>query len=254
MPKIKAPTFITTTTPGVGDDAVDGFSTGWLWFNTVTRRLWLCVSANVGAADWIELNPAAGTGTVNSVVATPSILIDNTDAANPVASGGNMFSIVDWGTLNTTTPAGSTTGSFTVGCEFQFTKLISCLGARFYWPSATNRTVRLELWQGGAVIKTVDVTTSGIGNYSGTFASKFSPVAGDLYKTYKMTMWDTIGGASGIFSNITDAEAGTRKPICLNVPLAPGYILRAASMNIAGHATTLDGTQRYLVEPTFGNA
>lgn len=44
--------FIATTDPTVTDDANDGYDQGSEWLNTVIKELWICISAEVGAAVW----------------------------------------------------------------------------------------------------------------------------------------------------------------------------------------------------------
>lgn len=285
MSKVKRPIRITTTAPTTGDDVADGYSVGWQWFNLTTETLYFCKSAAAGAAEWVDITGTGGGGSVNSVNGkTGTVVLDNTDIPVMVGSGGShakglapdpgatagtkkflcedatwkysnetMFQLLEWGTLNVSTPAGSSTGNFTLGCAFNLTKIVAVTGARFYWPSATNRTVRLELWDGGSAVKSVDVTTSGIGIYTGTFSSPYIPSSGDLYKELKISMWDTINGASMIYSAITDSEAGTRKSVVTNCPLWPGFIVRSYSLFIANHAdpTSTSATERYLVEPVI---
>lgn len=41
-----------TTDPAAGDDGLDGYIAGSMWFNTSAGRLWACVSASTGAAVW----------------------------------------------------------------------------------------------------------------------------------------------------------------------------------------------------------
>jgi len=287
MSKVKRPIKLATTDPGVGDDVADGYSVGWQWFNITDEKFFICKSAAAGAADWVEIaGGGGGGGAVDSVnTRDGDVVLVGTDIPTFVASGGShapgavpdppstagtakflcenatwdfpaggVFQLLEWGTLNVGTPPGASTGHFTLGCAFNLTKIISVVGARFYWPSATNRTVRLELWDGGSAVKSVDVTTSGIGIYSGTFSTPYTPSSGDLYKELKVSMWDTINGASMIYADMTDADAGTRKGVIVNVPMAPGYIIRSYSMFIANHAdpTSASGTARYLVEPVFG--
>lgn len=46
--------YTATVNPTVNDDSADGYSQGSTWFNTVSGDLFICVSATVGAAIWID--------------------------------------------------------------------------------------------------------------------------------------------------------------------------------------------------------
>lgn len=48
------------SSPGVGDDAADGYRAGSLWLNTVTDALFVCTDATAGAAVWVEFGAGAG--------------------------------------------------------------------------------------------------------------------------------------------------------------------------------------------------
>jgi len=56
-----------STDPGVGDDSVDGYSTGSWWWNTTGHRLWQAESVGVGAAVWRQVWPALATDATTTV-------------------------------------------------------------------------------------------------------------------------------------------------------------------------------------------
>ena len=58
--------------------------------------------------------------------------------------------------------------------KFATTRALTVTGVRFYWGGTGSDTVRALIYQGhtsGALLTTVDVSTSGAGEYTGTFAT-----------------------------------------------------------------------------------
>lgn len=45
-----------TSDPTVNDDSGDGYAAGSLWINTSGARVFVCVDATAGAADWDQIN------------------------------------------------------------------------------------------------------------------------------------------------------------------------------------------------------
>ena len=63
-------------------------------------------------------------------------------------------------------------GDCTIGFRFLVTRASKITGMKFYWPDATSKTVKCALWDsGGTVLKTVNVTTTGVGEYTASFDS-----------------------------------------------------------------------------------
>jgi hypothetical protein len=54
--------FSATTDPTASDDCTQDFSVGSRWFNTLTMRLWACLSAATGAAIWVLDGVVPGVG------------------------------------------------------------------------------------------------------------------------------------------------------------------------------------------------
>lgn len=54
----RSPVLLRTTPPTVTDDASTGVYAGLQWLDTVTRRLYACSSAAVGAAVWTAVGAA----------------------------------------------------------------------------------------------------------------------------------------------------------------------------------------------------
>lgn len=85
----------------------------------------------------------------------------------------------------------ATGGSFTVGSEFCAVRSAqTCTGMRFYWGSATPRTIKCVLWKKGSGLqKTVDVAVSGAGVYS----AAFDPVSITRNETWIVSIWEKSG-------------------------------------------------------------
>ena len=52
-----------TSAPGVTNDVDEGYSAGSLWVDVTNNKIYGCADASDGAADWNQLDAAAGGGT-----------------------------------------------------------------------------------------------------------------------------------------------------------------------------------------------
>jgi hypothetical protein len=164
---------------------------------------------------------------------------------------GMFFSYVDFITANGVfdTPA----GSFTTGIGFQVTQSSVITGVRFYWAGATARTIKCSLWNpAGANVQNVDVATTGVGLYNGTFASPQtivpapSPGQGPS-GNWKISMWEKSGS---VYSRFNGAVA--QLP-ALPWLLGPSLFLTQTGFFIAGDANpTSTSAEKYACEPIFG--
>jgi hypothetical protein len=152
--------------------------------------------------------------------------------------------------MNTGTTAVEAAGSYSSGISFAPTRAITVTGVRFYKAGGTNRTYRCTLWNNaGAALATVDVSTTGAGVYTGTFAApqNISQEAGGAY-TYKVTIWETSGS---FYTKIT-----TNSP-CLLPPAGTAFLasrsilVKHLGAYAAGNAApnTEAAAERYPVEP-----
>jgi hypothetical protein len=71
-----------TTNPGVGDDTVDGYEVGSLWFNITLSKVFQCLSAATGAAVWVELTGGASSGVSVTNFTTYQNLLDDVTVTN----------------------------------------------------------------------------------------------------------------------------------------------------------------------------
>lgn len=53
--RVCANAFDKAAAPGTGDDIADGWSAGSIWYDSTNTKLYICVSAAVGAAVWKEI-------------------------------------------------------------------------------------------------------------------------------------------------------------------------------------------------------
>ena len=63
-----------TTNPTTGDDSVDGYEVGSLWFNITSSKVFQCLDATTGAAVWVELT-GSGTGSLPTIGNDGDILV-----------------------------------------------------------------------------------------------------------------------------------------------------------------------------------
>jgi len=70
-PKVR----VTTTSPGISDDASQGFQYFSLWYNSTTGELFTCVNPATGAAEWIE---GGGGGGAHVASVDPTVNDDDT--------------------------------------------------------------------------------------------------------------------------------------------------------------------------------
>ncbi|KKK63009.1 hypothetical protein LCGC14_2998600, partial [marine sediment metagenome] len=58
-----------TVDPTANEDSGDGYAVGSIWINTTTPKIFQCVTAAVGAADWnqIDITSGGSGGTVTTV-------------------------------------------------------------------------------------------------------------------------------------------------------------------------------------------
>ena len=85
--------------PTVNDDVTQGFAVGSRWTNVVSRRMFICVNADAGAAHWIVATvPSARFEYLNVGYSTNSPVYMDTGASFPydgsVLEGFNSFKIV----------------------------------------------------------------------------------------------------------------------------------------------------------------
>jgi hypothetical protein len=79
-------------------------------------------------------------------------------------------------------------GNYTTGIRFRVLTSRSIVGAKFYWASATATTVKVAVWQSGVLIASENVSVSGVGDYTATFAA---PAALATGTTYTLSIYDT---------------------------------------------------------------
>jgi hypothetical protein len=79
--------------PVVGDDSVDGYAAGSMWYNQATNTLYVCESASVGAAVWTAVSGSGGGGldTFHSEGFTVTVAADFSTGNNATFLGGGSF-------------------------------------------------------------------------------------------------------------------------------------------------------------------
>lgn len=109
-------------------------------------------------------------------------------------------------------------GNYTVGTEFCAVRSgQTCVGVRFYWGSATPRTIKCVLWKkGSGAQKSVDVAVSGAGVYTATLDA----VAITQNETWIVSIWEKSGTQfmpqTGTLTRIPSRPLRMRNCVILN--------------------------------------
>lgn len=158
------------------------------------------------------------------------------------------FSVLDYFLLNGTVPV-STAGNFTTGTQFRPVRQIRILGVRVYWNSAGNQTLTVKLWNqtDAAAVASQTIVTSGVGFYSGIFASPYDVPANRVNEQFFATMRDNAGATYMVAQN-TSPKAGGDPPITYS---PPGFYFLSMAAWVAGDAkpNALAAANRYTAEP-----
>lgn len=224
--KVIVPTLINTVDPVVTDDSSQGIHVGWRWLNSVSQSEFLCVSDAVGAAVW---NPVG-----SSALSEPA------------------FSPLDWYVVNAASAPTSLAGNWSLGCAVTPLRAVRITGIRFYWASASGQTVVCKLWDDTAsAVKTVSVSTSGIGIYSGYFSTPYDTPSNKINYRHYVTIRENTGTVY-TRTNAASSAAGVDNPITLSAP-GVRFEESAICFYVAGDArpTTISTGNLYPVEAIF---
>jgi len=204
---------------------------------------------------FLETGDTSNDGRVSQKQAGAWVEVGSIVPPPPVVSVAdlNLYSPVDVFIINTTLNNG--TGE-TVGSQFFIrpgATAVLITGIRFYWNSALGETVKVSLYDpaGGAPLRTVNVVTSGIGKYTGTFATPYS-VSGSAYQKLFTAAFFQV--SAGKYSH----AAGNASPLSTYTPARPffgGRRLGWVGFNRFGSGDsnpTLDGSTEWVpVEPVL---
>ena len=171
----------------------------------------------------------------------------STGSASVTLSPVGLAANQPWGVV--TSFAG--TASQTSGTTFYLTQAGTCLGGQFYWAPNTTRTVRVSLWDFHTRTRLafIDVSVSGTGTYSGTFASS---VALNAYQTYTVSFFEMSGTDYSYFNSNTSSSP-VMGPLAPR-PGGPGFEWGTWA-NWSGSdvfPASVAGTERYPVGPVLG--
>ena len=179
---------------------------------------------------------ATGTGTGGS-------------GGSSVAANFLAFSPVRYLTSGVTAPV-STAGNLTVGTEFYPTDECFISGIKFWWGTAA--TVRTTLWSGSVAVATANVTTTGPGTYTSTFASNFSFTGSQgVNKSYYVSVYDLAGAAY-------TRQPDSAKPFPVSLPQQGGPLLYFTSLTQWASGNTspvneIGSTERFAIEPILNS-
>jgi parallel beta-helix repeat protein len=224
-----------TTNPDSGNDSSEGYTQGSIWLNTTNNIDWICTSASIGAAVWVDL--AAGTvGGANAfgiiaVSGQSNVVADeSSDTLTLAGSGVTITSNASTDTVTLAPTFGTTAGTVCQGNDSRLTDSRT--------PSAHHTTH--EIGGSDQIIGVVGPTTfvvnaprdgtgSAVAGFNSAIAAAIAEGGGRVvipYGIYNIDNEITIGNGSDPISNIIIEGHGY--PILKRIANTTPYILRLA--------------------------
>jgi hypothetical protein len=215
--------FTATTDPVVGSDTSIDYAPGSIWINTTPSagRVWICKSAALGAAVWVQIsvgNNTAGSATFSNLTLTALMFASFTSAVTPFSGGGQSSATA------LTTMFNNVSSSVASSAPFDSVKLEAATAGTWcvvlnssannieVYPAGTDAINAFAASAGVIQVPTSVViyfcTTTGTWNTVG-LNSGFS--TNDLYNTNSSTSGTTLTAAnvSGGLHEVTLAMTGT---------------------------------------------